>query len=147
MIDELIVYHNIEERFKQYREIKQAIKNCRQDRCVPHWFISGHAKISDPTANAAIANLTPLKAVNIGTTRVEKPEMWINLYDAVKAHFDDSNKIISRYMDMMYLQNISRNRICNDLYIGVTTYYRYRNEIVVYATMVACQFGLAKIYE
>ena len=147
MIDELIIYKKIEDRFKQYRQIKKAVSEYRQNRCIPHWFTSGHAKISDPTANMAVSNLTPLKAVTIGFIRVEKPELWISLYDAVKAHFDYNNKIISRYMDMIYMQDIGRNKICNDLYIGTTTYYSYRREIIVYATMVACQFGLVKIYE
>lgn len=156
-MSELICYEAlklIEKRLSQYELIKKAVADCRAD----HNYNGksggkGKAFISDPTANEAVSNITPLNSVVIEIDnkiiKIKKPEKWLELARAVFEHFSKhcscSSKSIKMILYYKFIRHKNYNFICTKLEISKNKYYKELDKILWFALSYACQIGLIKV--
>jgi hypothetical protein len=140
----------IERRFYQYEKIKKAVWEAKNDSGAGKTGGngSGHAFVSDPTANAALQNVMPIYSVEIeiGKNDIEKvrdPEKWLAVIAATYRRYEGGiieNLLKYRYKGEPYQQ------ICMNLHISSSTYYQMITEAQQFALACACQVGLVKIF-
>lgn len=131
-----------------YFEIKKAVANERAER-------KRHAKAniggiqdskqSDPTAAAAIANLTPIGRVTLpGEGTVIKPELWISAIETgLHACPEDVQEVVQQNMwhhhSWRYVTSMSA--------MDKKTFYRRRDMALTAVAIAAAQYGLVRIKE
>ncbi|NPV44819.1 MAG: DUF1492 domain-containing protein [Firmicutes bacterium] len=89
---------------------------------------------SDPTAS---------KAVKLTRPDLVEKEKWLKVIEGTIQHFQGTEK--GRLLQKKYFDQLGERYVCEELHIERTTYYRWREEIVVYTAMLAIQEGLIKI--
>lgn len=89
--------------------------------------------ISNPTHNKAM--------------RIEKEtkllQQWINVVESTINKFRHTPHI--QLMTMTYTESVTTGKVCEDLFIDKSTYSRWREDILSYAAMKACEFGLISV--
>lgn len=131
-----------------YFEIKKAVANERAER-------KRHAKAniggiqdskqSDPTAAAALANLTPIGKVTLpGEGSVINPELWIEAIDTgLHACPDDVQEVIRQNM----WSHHSWRYVTATKDMDKKTFYRKRDMALTAVAIAAAQCGLVRIGE
>jgi hypothetical protein len=94
----------------------------------------GQAFRSDPTAN---------KAIKLCKREITEYEKWLKIVKHVIKHY--SNTPLGLLLQKRYFDELGETQTCRELHIERTTYYRWREEIVVYTAMIAAQEGLIRI--
>ncbi|ABB15076.1 prophage LambdaCh01, phage transcriptional regulator, RinA family [Carboxydothermus hydrogenoformans Z-2901] len=126
----LFNYFNIRREINEYRD--EVLNSGRQLIEQGGGGISRH---SDPTA---------LKAIKLASNaEIEKYEKWIKVIEKVIEHFKGTEK--GKLLQMRYFDEYAERYICNKLHIERTTYFTWKNEIVLYTAMLAIQYGLIKV--
>ena len=97
-------------------------------------FGQGVSYRSDPTAN---------RAVKLCKENVLETERWLKVVERVKARFKGTPK--GELIRLKYELEQSEVFICQALNIERTTYYAWRQEVVLYAALVAAQVGLIQV--
>lgn len=127
--------------FFNEKKIEKAVYNARVDNPRPEKVIGDPNKISDPTAQSALHNLTPLSFVYIGSNILKLPELWLAVISRTynwckrqsELHFQAVRK---KYLGEHYL------RICRELNISQPTLHNKINIARQYAALQAAQFHL-----
>lgn len=106
---------------------------------------TGHAYISDPTAGEAIRNVEELSFVEIeGGGRVEWPERWLRVIDAVRAWCEPdavrAEILRRRYNGESYVVT------CREVHISSRVYHDVLYKIRVYAVQCAAQVQVIKVF-
>lgn len=106
---------------------------------------TGHTRISDPTAGEAIRNVEELSFVEIeGGGRVEWPERWLSVIDAVRAWCESDGvrrEILKRrYGGESYVVT------CREVHISSRVYHDVLYKIRVYAVQCAAQMQVIKVF-
>ena len=142
----------IEKRFYQYEKIKKAVWEARHDAGANKTGGngSGHAFVSDPTANAAMMKSMPLYAVNIevGKNEVEtvkQPEKWLTVVEQTYKYFAEEDTDIGSLLKMKYAGEMLV-KICMDLHISEQSYYYKLDKGREQQMRCALQEQLVKIY-
>lgn len=125
--------------FYHAAEIRRAVDAARND--------SGGKKaargggIGDPTAAAAMRNVTPLRFVEVGGARLEWPDDWLRVIDSTFAWCDRDRFIVAkdRYGGVDY------RLTCAKLSISERSYYYMINDVRQFAAMCAAQLGVIKV--
>ena len=139
----------IEKRFYQYEKIKKAVWEARNDSGIGRTGdnSTGHAFVSDPTADVAVKEVMPIKSVTIkvcnDTEIIKQPEKWLTVIEATYKHYEGGigvELLKHRYSNEYYQQT------CQVLHISSSTYYQIINEVQQYAVSCACQIGLIKVF-
>lgn len=138
----------IKNRLCDYELIKQAVADCRADsNCLNKTGGGGIAYKSDPTANKAVKNLTPINKVviikNGKSITVRQPEKWLKLAEGVFEHFNDMQT--RRIIVYRFLQEKDYKFICSKMKLSKGKYYKQIDIILWFAMSYACQLGLVKI--
>lgn len=140
----------IERRFFQEDKIRQAVFEARNDSGAGKTGGngSGHAFVSDPTASAAMREISPLRAVEIEvgkneTETIKWPEKWLQVIEATYRRYEGG--VAASILRDRY-NGESQVKTCMDNYISKATYYFILKEIENYAMMCACQTGLVKVF-
>lgn len=112
---------------------------------------TGHAYISDPTAGEAIRNVEELSFVEIeGGGRVEWPERWLRVIDAVRAWCEFSylrREILRRRYDgESWTKTCAEIKISRDRYLSETKYREILRSIRSYALQCAAQMQVVKVF-
>ncbi len=112
---------------------------------------TGHAFISDPTAGEAIRNVEELSFVEIeGGGRVEWPERWLSVIDAVRAWCEPfylRREILRRrYNGESWTKTCAEIKISRDRYLSETRYREIIRSIRSYALQCAAQVGVIKVF-
>lgn len=112
---------------------------------------TGHAYISDPTAGEAIRNAEELRFVEIeGGGRVEWPERWLRVIEAVRAWCEFSylrREILRRrYNGESWTKTCAEIKISRDRYLSETRYREIIRSIRSYALQCAAQVGVVKVF-
>jgi hypothetical protein len=140
----------IERRFYQHDKIRQAVFEARNDSGAGKTGGngSGHAFVSDPTANVAIRKVSPLHAVTIeiGKNEVETikwPEKWLAVIEATYRRYEGGSveSLLKRRYD-----GETHAQTCMELCISQNVYYCILREVSQFALACACQVGLVKIF-
>ena len=132
-------YKKIEYYLYNYYKIKREVELKKQDiiesggRDLTEWG-GGISYHSDPTATRAIKLTRP--------ELVEK-EKWLKVVEGTIQHYKGTEK--GRLLQKKYFDELGEKHICEELYIERATYYNWRNEIVLYAALLAAQEGLIKV--
>lgn len=130
------IYRYVEGKLYQYDEIKKIIFERRNDHKVSKLSISNHAHVSDPTAQRAVYEATPIKSVTLCTgTEIKDPEKWVKIYEDTHKAFEGST--IADVMDMKYRKGCNDEKIGIDSYISRKTVQAYKREIVHVAALYA----------
>ncbi len=93
---------------------------------------SGHALISDPTANLAIQGACPLDSIRLDWhatyETIPLPETWLHVFTATRQGCD----AICRDIIRRRFQGEPYYITCRELYLSTSTYYHYVREILHY---------------
>lgn len=93
---------------------------------------SGHALISDPTANLAIQGACPLDTIRLdwhaNYETIPLPETWLHVFDTTRQGCD----AICRDIIRRRFQGEPYYITCRELYLSTSTYYHYVREILHY---------------
>jgi len=133
------IYKNIEYYLYHYHQIRREIEQEKQDiietggRDLTEWG-GGISYHSDPTATRAIKLTRP--------ELVEK-EKWLKVVEGTIQHFQGTDK--GKLLQKKYFDELGEKHICQELFIDRSTYYNWRNEIVLYTALLAAQYGLIKL--
>ena len=128
------------------RKIREAVEEARASKKGPTGRTpTGHAYISDPTAGEAIRNAEELHFVEIeGGGRVEWPERWLRVIDAVRAWCEPNNVrreiLRRRYSGENYLAT------CIETHISERLYHYVLRDIRSYALQCAAKMQVVKIF-
>ena len=120
-------------------EIRRAVDAARND--------SGGSKaargggIGDPTAAAAMRNVTPLRFVEVGGARLEWPDDWLRVIDSTFAWCDRDRFIVARDR----YSGVDYRLTCAKLSISERSYYYMINDVRQFAAMCAAQLGVIKV--
>lgn len=134
------------------RKIRDAVEETRVSKKGPTGRTStDHAYISDPTAGEAIRNAEELHFVEIeGGGRVEWPERWLRVIDAVRAWCEPSylrREILRRrYNGESWTKTCAEIKISRDRYLSETKYREILRYIRSYALQCAAQVGVIKVF-
>ncbi len=153
-MDYFVAQKLVEKRLGQYALIKKAVADCRADKNFNGKSGGkGKAYISDPTANTAISNVTPLACIvieiNKKSTKIKYPEKWLELGKAVFEHFANTNNIninVKRLLYYKFIKHKNYNFICTKLGISKSKYYKELDKILWFGISYACQIGLMKVH-
>ncbi len=140
MILDRRLYKIIEWHLYNYDETKRWLEEYKNDiinTSPPELTIggggSGQSHHSDPTA---------LKTLKLTKKEVLEKEKWLQVIDKVRQHFTDEK---GRLLNMKYEEELGNEHIAMELHIDRATYYRWRNEIVLFTAMLAQKYGLIDI--
>ncbi len=133
------IYKQIEWYLYNYYEIKREVQELKDEIIegrsydISEWG-GGISYHSDPTA---------VKAVKLCKRDIIEYEKWLKTVEISINHFKNTEK--GRLLQMKYFEELSEMYICQELHIERATYFRWREEIVIYTAMLALQEGLIKI--
>ena len=124
--------------FYREKKIREAVLDARNDTGKPTGR-SGSMP-GDPTASAAMRNITPLRSIIVDGEPLEWPEDWLRVIDATYAWCDNDRFIVAkgRYGGEDYRQT------CAKLCIGTTTFFKMLDDVRQHAALCATQLGLIK---
>lgn len=132
-------YKQIEWYLYNYYNIRREVAEAKEDiieagnRELSEWG-GGVSYRSDPTAT---------KAIKLCKKDIVNYEKWLKVIEAVIKHYEGTEK--GRLLQKKYFDELGEKHICKELYIERATYYNWRNEIVLYAALLAAQEGLIKV--
>ena len=135
-------YRLVERFLRNQRVIERAVKEARMQSGGHSGGSSGHAYISDPTAQQAARLATELQAVTLDNGLVVRlPERWLKI---VQHLYRECPATESRAMRYYYS---GHNAIETGVYCAMdeSTVYRIRQEFRHMATELACQCGLVRV--
>ena len=128
-----------------YWDIRRAVSEERAARKRRGSTIGGvqDSHLSDPTAAAAISNLTPIKAVRVsGAGTVVNPELWIKAIEVGLSSCEEDIREVAR---QNFWNHRSWRYITKDM--DKKTFYRRRDAAVSAVAVAAAQYGLVKLEE
>lgn len=134
-------YKQVEWYLYNYQSIRREVQEAKDEivnaggRDLSEWG-GGTSYHSDPTASRAV-KLCKKKIVNY--------EKWLKVVELVIIHFLETDK--GKLLQKKYFDELGERQICDELHIERTTFYRWREEIVVYTAIIAIEERLIKISE
>ena len=99
------------------------------------------SRVSDPTAAAAIRNITPVEYVIINSQRLHKPERWLEVIDNTRSWCVAQGGKISSILRERY-GGKKNSQVCKELDIDANYFYRALDKIRNYAALWASKFQL-----
>ena len=134
-----VYFKKIDFIFYNERKIRRIVKETRIDSVKPE--IKNGSGLSDPTASAAIRNLSPLPAITVCGETLKFPESWLAVIDKTYSwckrqsltHFESVRR---KYLGEHYLS------ICRLLHISPATFNNLIHRARQYAALQAVQFRL-----
>lgn len=140
----------IERRFFQEDKIRRAVFEARYDSGggKTGGGGSGHAFVSDPTASAAMREVSPLRAIEIElgkneTETIKWPEKWLAVIEATYRRYEGG--IIEQLLKYRYAGE-PYQKTCMELHISSSTYYQMITEVQQFALACACQVGVVRVF-
>ena len=116
-----------------HKKNKAAISEIRND-----------SNLTDPTAMAAIRNLTPVKSVIINDVKLMDPEQWLEVVEKTRSHCRRNGKVYVEVMHGRYSREDFKET-CARLGITPDGYYRTLEKIRNYAALQAAWYHLIEI--
>jgi len=133
------IYSQIEWYFYNYPRLKKELEDYRNDVAntrsvaIGEWG-KGRSFHADPTAMKTMKLLTP---------GVIEKETWIKVIESTCKHFSGTEK--GKLINLLYVENIKRHKICEQLFIERRTYYSWKKDILLFAAFLAQKHDLIDI--
>ena len=132
--------------FYSERDIREAVTQARLSVGNGNGMVAANKNgFSDPTANQAVKNLSPLEKVTIrGEHVIQKPEKWLEViektYSWCKKQKDNRFEVAKRRYE-----GEDYRKTCRELNLSNSTRRRLLEYVQIYATLQAVQLGLIQI--
>lgn len=129
-----IEYHlyNHEADIESYSELVDSIANCSSYELDPTGIRStggSHDKVGE-------------LAIRI-EHKGEKLKKWIDVVNKTKAHFANTSYL--ELIDMVYNKRYSSMKIQDLLYISESTFFYWKENVILYAALKASEYGLISV--
>lgn len=128
----------IESHFYGYQIDRQWVEERKQEIAESIDYSHQLAK----AANSSPADTTYIHAVEIDKN-VGQLQKWIRVVDETIKKFKDTPHM--QLMTMLYTERQGEVKICSALYIERRTFYSWKENIIQYAAMKACEYGLISV--
>lgn len=130
--------------FFNEKQIEKAVYAARVDTPKTPPVIGDRNKISDPTAQTALHNLTPLSSAIICGDELKFPELWLlvisKTYNWCARQSDCFEKAVrKKYRGEYYI------KVCRELSISPPTFFNMIHRARMYAALQAVQLNLIHV--
>lgn len=151
IIDECL--KTVELRFRWRGLIEEAVADARAELTARRKGAAAggrYRKKSDPTAAAAVKNITGIKSVHIRPVRgarmvyINAPEEWLEVIDAVYAEYEKRDPAAAAALRQLLERKGQGEAIAGLIGVGRPTLYDKRRQLLTDAAFLAAKKGLLK---
>lgn len=150
LVERMLWYYSaIKASVEKERKAIGFYKENRSDNFCPRRHIG--SSVSDPTAQAAMRRIEPLRSVVIENGResgsiIKRPEEWLAVIEETFEHFERTEPLIAEILRRRFAKNESQAVTCAALGVSRNKYYRCRDVGIQYAKECALQLNLIKVF-
>ena len=127
----------IEWQFKRYHQLKEIVEEGKMDIIQS----SSTNVYNTGSKSGLITDETGNKAMQLCKLTTE--DKWLKTIENTVKFFRGTG--IEKYIKKRYFENQRKDDVMLELHIETTTFYRWREEVIIYACIMAIQEGLIKI--
>ena len=127
----------IEWQFKRYHQLKEIIEEGKMDIIQS----SSNNVYSMGSRSGTTSDDTGNKAIQL--CKLTNEDKWLKTIENTIKFFRGTG--IEKFIKKRYFENQRKDDVMLELHIETTTFYRWREEVIIYACMIAIQEGLIKI--
>ena len=141
-----MAYQRVETMLRNQTAIERAVAEARAEQRSGRsgGGSSGHAFVSDPTAQQAVTASIPLRSVTLDNGYVvREPERWLGIIHYLYEHFPAADASAMRY----FYDGHSAVETSMNFSIGGSTVYYIREDFRAMGVELACQYGLVSVVE
>ena len=141
-----MAYQRVETMLRNQTAIERAVDEARAEQRGGHsgGGSSGHAFVSDPTAQQAVTAALPLSSVTLDNGYVvREPEKWLGIIHYLYEHFPAADALTMRYFYGGH--NAVETSMRRE--ISERSVYNIRDDFKAMGVELACQFGLVSVVE
>lgn len=132
-------YKKMEYYLYNYFEIKKEVQDHKEDI-----VNAGRREIDiSGSGRSYHADTTAMKALKLVAPEMQKKEKWLEIIEKTLKQYDGTDK--GKLLEKKYFDELGELHICNELYISRATYYNWREEILLYMTLLAVQNKLINV--
>ena len=139
-----MAYQRVETMLRNQTAIERAVAEARAEQRSGRsgGGSSGHAFVSDPTAQQAVTASLPLRSVTLDNGYVVRdPERWLGIVHYLYTHFPAADAAAMRFFYSGH-SAVETGMKCN---IGGSTVYHIREDFRAAGVELACQYGLVSV--
>ena len=141
-----MAYNRVETMLRNQTAIERAVAEARAEQRSGRsgGGSSGHAFVSDPTAQQAVTASIPLRSVTLDNGYVvREPERWLGIIHYLYEHSPAAEASAMRY----FYDGHSAVETSVNFSIGGSTVYYIREDFRAMGVELACQYGLVSVVE
>ena len=141
-----MAYNRVETMLRNQTAIERAVDEARAEQRGGHsgGGSSGHAFVSDPTAQQAVTASIPLRSVTLDNGYVvREPEKWLGIIHYLYEHFPAADASAMRY----FYDGHSAVETSMRREISERSVYNIRDDFKAMGVELACQYGLVSVVE
>ena len=141
-----MAYNRVETMLRNQTAIERAVDEARAEQRGGHsgGGSSGHAFVSDPTAQQAVTASIPLRSVTLDNGYVvREPEKWLGIIHYLYEHFPAADASAMRY----FYDGHSAVETSVRREISERSVYNIRDDFKARGVELACQYGLVSVVE
>ena len=141
-----MAYNRVETMLRNQTAIERAVDEARAEQRGGHsgGGSSGHAFVSDPTAQQAVTASIPLRSVTLDNGYVvREPERWLGIIHYLYEHFPAADASTMRY----FYDGHSAVETSMRREISERSVYNIRDDFKAMGVELACQYGLVSVVE
>ena len=141
-----MAYQRVETMLRNQTAIERAVAEARAEQRSGRsgGGSSGHAFVSDPTAQQAVTASIPLRSVTLDNGYVvREPEKWLGIIHYLYEHFPAADASTMRY----FYDGHSAVETSMRREISERSVYNIRDDFKAMGVELACQYGLVSVVE
>ena len=141
-----MAYNRVETMLRNQTAIERAVDEARAEQRGGHsgGGSSGHAFVSDPTAQQAVTASIPLRSVTLDNGYVvREPEKWLGIIHYLYEHFPAADASTMRY----FYDGHSAVETSMRREISERSVYNICDDFKAMGVELACQYGLVSVVE
>ena len=141
-----MAYNRVETMLRNQTAIERAVDEARAEQRGGHsgGGSSGHAFVSDPTAQQAVTASIPLRSVTLDNGYVvREPEKWLGIIHYLYEHFPAADASAMRY----FYDGHSAVETSVRREISERSVYNICDDFKAMGVELACQYGLVSVVE
>jgi hypothetical protein len=68
---------------------------------------------------------------------------WVRVVEAVRARF--LHTPMEKFLTMVYVEHAGEVAVCKECYISRRTFFRWKKDVIYYAALKACEYGVLAV--